>query len=84
MDEVMGTLFPLAEEVIATAPDQPRSLSPESIRESADHPNLSTTHNLGEALQLIAAKPMTTFITGSLYLVGEALAVFSAPTEPRV
>jgi dihydrofolate synthase/folylpolyglutamate synthase len=77
MDEVIGTLFPLAQEVIATAPDQPRSLSPESIRESADHPNLRTAPQLKDALKMAEAKPMTTFITGSLYLVGEALAAFS-------
>jgi dihydrofolate synthase/folylpolyglutamate synthase len=77
MDEVIGTLFPLAAEVIATAPDQPRSLSPEAIRESADHPNLQTAPNLIEALEIAQTKPMTTFITGSLYLVGEAHAIFA-------
>jgi dihydrofolate synthase/folylpolyglutamate synthase len=76
MDEVMGTLFPLAKEIMATAPDQPRALSPEAIRESADHANVHTAGNLHEALEMARATPMTTFITGSLYLVGEALALF--------
>jgi len=78
MDEVIGTLFPLAAEVIVTAPDQPRSLSPEAIREGADHPRLRLAPTLTDALTMADKEPLTTFITGSLYLVGEALAIFRA------
>ena len=78
MDEVIGTLFPLAAEVIVTAPDQPRSLSPEAIREGADHPNLRIAASLTQAVDIARREPMTTFVTGSLYLVGEALALLSS------
>jgi dihydrofolate synthase/folylpolyglutamate synthase len=72
VDEVTNTLFPLAEEVILTAPNQPRALNPESLAEAVEHPNLRVAASLHEALTMIAAKPMTTFVTGSLFLVGEA------------
>ena len=72
VDEVTNTLFPLADEVILTAPDQPRALNPESLAEVVDHPNVRVAANLEEALSMGNVKPMTTFITGSLYLVGEA------------
>jgi dihydrofolate synthase/folylpolyglutamate synthase len=80
VDEVIGTLFPLAAEVVLTAPDQPRALSPISLAElaeAADHPNIRIAGSLGEALGMIREKPMTTFITGSLFVVGEARAAFS-------
>jgi dihydrofolate synthase/folylpolyglutamate synthase len=72
VDEVTNTLFPLAAEVIVTAPDQPRALNPQSLAEVAEHPRLFITATLAEALLLADAEPMTTFITGSLFLVGEA------------
>ena len=72
VEEVTNTLFPLAQEVIVTAPDQPRALSPESLAPMIDHPNVRTSPNLAAALELARRKPMTTFVTGSLFLVGEA------------
>jgi dihydrofolate synthase/folylpolyglutamate synthase len=76
VDEVIGILFPLADEVVLTAPDQPRALNPASLAQAADHPNLRIAATIGEAIRMIREKPMTTFITGSLFLVGEARAVF--------
>jgi dihydrofolate synthase/folylpolyglutamate synthase len=76
VDEVTATLFPLAAEVIVTSPDQPRALAPEALAGAVQHPNLKSAPRLPEALRLAAEKPMTTFITGSLFLVGEARAVF--------
>jgi dihydrofolate synthase/folylpolyglutamate synthase len=78
LDEVTNTLFPLAKQVIATAPNQPRALSPESLAEVVDHPNFRTAPTLRDALAMAAREPMTTFITGSLFLVGEARAIFSS------
>ncbi len=75
VDEVIGVLFPLASEVILTAPDQPRALNPASLAEVADHPNLRVAAAVGEAIAMAREKPMTTFITGSLFLVGEARAL---------
>jgi len=74
VDEVTNTLFPLAKEVIVTAPDQPRALNPESLAEITEHPDLKTAATLSDALSMARLNPMTTFITGSLFLVGEARA----------
>jgi len=74
VDEVIGTLFPLAAEVILTAPEQPRALNPESIAQASDHPKLRIAANITDALRMARDKPMTTFVTGSLFLVGEARA----------
>jgi dihydrofolate synthase / folylpolyglutamate synthase len=72
VDEVIGTLFPLAAEVILTAPDQPRALNPESLAVASDHPNLRLAATIGDALRIARNEPMTTFVTGSLFLTGEA------------
>jgi dihydrofolate synthase/folylpolyglutamate synthase len=71
VDEVIGTLFPLAAEVILTAPDQPRALNPDSLARDVDHPNLRVAATVTDALRMTREKPMTTFVTGSLFLVGE-------------
>ena len=76
IDEVTETLFPLAQEVVITAPDQPRALNPEALAEVCGHPNVRTATCLRDALSLSAGRPMTTFITGSLYLVGEARGIY--------
>lgn len=75
VDEVIGTLFPLADEVILTAPDQPRALNPESIAQVSDHPSLTIAATISDALRIARETPMTTFVTGSLFLVGEARAL---------
>jgi dihydrofolate synthase/folylpolyglutamate synthase len=74
VEEVCGILFPRAAQVIATAPDQPRALHPQAILEIAGHPDLRTSASLGEALDMVrdAGPADAIFITGSLYLVGEA------------
>ena len=79
VEEITNTLFPLAREVIVTAPDQPRALNPESLAEFSEHPDLKIAAALREALEMAQATPMTTFITGSLFLVGEARALLAGP-----
>jgi dihydrofolate synthase/folylpolyglutamate synthase len=78
VEEVCGILFPLAQEVIATAPDQPRALHPQAIVGLTDHPNMRTASSLDEALELVrdTGAGDVVVITGSLYLVGEARARF--------
>ncbi len=71
VDEVAETLFPLATEIILTAPKQPRSLAPESLAAFAEVP-FRIADGIREALEMASNPPMTTFVTGSLYLVGEA------------
>jgi dihydrofolate synthase/folylpolyglutamate synthase len=75
VEEVTETLFPLAEEVILTAPDQPRAVSPESLAPMLEHPAIRIAGDVREALRMAGERPMTTFVTGSLFLVGEARAV---------
>jgi dihydrofolate synthase/folylpolyglutamate synthase len=73
--EITGILFPLARQVIATAPQQARAMRPEVIAEIADYPAVSTAPALAEALAMAragAAADDVILITGSLFLVGEA------------
>jgi dihydrofolate synthase / folylpolyglutamate synthase len=74
VSEVAGILFPLADEVIATAPDQARAVRPELIAELGSHPRLRVAPRLAGALALLeeCAPDDIVFVTGSLYLVGEA------------
>jgi len=75
--EMAAILFPLAAEIIATAPAHPRAVRPELIRELADHPRIRIAATVPEALVMAAeAGPEDViFITGSLFLVGEARAL---------
>ncbi|MBI4875937.1 MAG: bifunctional folylpolyglutamate synthase/dihydrofolate synthase [Acidobacteria bacterium] len=74
--EMAGILAPVAGEVILTAPAQARAVRPEVLRELFDHPRRRTAAGLEEALALLSeAGPQdAVFITGSLFLVGEARA----------
>ena len=74
VDEIGGILFPLAEQVIVTAPRQARALSPEAIRQVVEHHDLRTAATLHDALTMVqdAAPQDVIFITGSLFLVAEA------------
>ena len=75
--EIAGILFPLASQVIVTAPRQSRALAPESLRAVADHANLLIAPTLEDALRWIedAGPDEVIFITGSLFLVAEARAL---------
>ena len=76
VEEVTGLLFPLAHCVILTAPDNPRELRPESLHEH--FPNAMVASTLTAALETVrrlAAPEDAVFITGSLFLVGEARAL---------
>jgi dihydrofolate synthase/folylpolyglutamate synthase len=73
--EIGDTLGPLAAEVILTTVDSPRALRPEALRGVfADSPVRIASH-LADALEIVRreADPAdAVFITGSLFLVGEA------------
>jgi dihydrofolate synthase/folylpolyglutamate synthase len=75
--EVAGILFPAAAEAILTAPDHPRAVRAGAIRELVDHPRLRVAPDLAQALEIVRQAPRddAIFITGSLYLVGEARAL---------
>jgi dihydrofolate synthase/folylpolyglutamate synthase len=72
--EISGILFPLAGQVIVTAPRQARALAPETMRQISDHPNLAIAPGIEAALALVAdaAPGDVIFVTGSLFLVAEA------------
>lgn len=76
VEEVTNTLFPLAAEVIVTEPEQPRAVNRESLAGMIDHPHIRTAENIRQAIQMAREAPMTTFVTGSLFLVGEARALY--------
>jgi dihydrofolate synthase/folylpolyglutamate synthase len=75
VEEMAAALFPKFREVIVTAPAQQRSLWPEAFLGLVDHPALSSAPGLGEAIGR-AGNAETIFISGSLFLVGEAIEFF--------
>jgi dihydrofolate synthase/folylpolyglutamate synthase len=73
--EMGAILFPLADELILTAADSPRSMPPEELAALA--PRGRAVPNIVEALKLVASEASADdmiVITGSLFLVGEARA----------
>jgi dihydrofolate synthase/folylpolyglutamate synthase len=77
VEEMAAILFPRAGHVIVTAPAQARALRPESIRGLADHESIQVAPDISAALKLAlkAAPEDAIFVTGSLFLVGEARAL---------
>jgi dihydrofolate synthase/folylpolyglutamate synthase len=73
IDEMAAMLFPLACKIIATQPDNSRALPSEKI----PAPEAVITHTVAEAIQLAKRAPPgdAVFITGSLFVVGEARAL---------
>jgi dihydrofolate synthase/folylpolyglutamate synthase len=76
VDEVAGLLFPLAAEVVLTAPSTSRAISASQLEEiTAHYANRSTTiPDASEAIDYVLSKAKpddVIFITGSLYLVGQ-------------
>jgi dihydrofolate synthase / folylpolyglutamate synthase len=81
--EMAEILFPLADRVIATRADNPRSANPEEIREAA----VRTSTKIEAAADVAAGIEMAktgaqsdsvVVITGSIYIVGEAMRLLSA------
>ena len=78
--EMTEILFPLAERVIATQPENPRAASPEEIREAAKRTNveIETIADVKAALNRareVAGSRAIVVVTGSIYLVGEAMQI---------
>jgi dihydrofolate synthase/folylpolyglutamate synthase len=83
ISEMIEILFPLAERVIATRPENPRSASPEEIREAAVRTGteVELAPEVAAALQrarVLAGPTGVVVITGSIYLVGEAMRIVNA------
>jgi dihydrofolate synthase / folylpolyglutamate synthase len=81
--EMAEILFPLADRVIATRADNPRSASPEEIREAARRTStpIEEASDVAAAIKLerMSARPdAVVVITGSIYIVGEAMRLLGA------
>jgi dihydrofolate synthase/folylpolyglutamate synthase len=77
IEEVTSELFPLAERVIATAPNFTRALRPEAILALTEHPHSAPAETVRQAIEMArtAPKDAIVFFTGSLFLVGEVRAL---------
>jgi dihydrofolate synthase/folylpolyglutamate synthase len=76
--EMAEILFPLAARVIATRADNPRSATPEEIREAAVRTgtDIEDSVDMASALEracLLAESQGVVVVTGSIYIVGEAM-----------
>ena len=78
ISEMMEILFPLALRVIATRPENPRAASPEEIQQAAHRTGaeIETVADVKRALErarVLAGAETAIVVTGSIYLVGEAV-----------
>jgi dihydrofolate synthase/folylpolyglutamate synthase len=83
ISEMTEILFPLAERVIATRPENPRAASPEEIQQAAARTGteIELIEDVEPALErarTLAGKDGLVVITGSIYLVGEVMRLFAA------
>ena len=81
--EMAEILFPLADRVIATRADNPRSASPEEIRAAALRTStpIEEAPDVAAAIELVrtsARADAVVVITGSIYIVGEAMRLLGA------
>ena len=77
VQEITESLFPLAQHLVLTKPDSPRAITPESLLEATQHADAEITHSVPDAVRIALRAPAGTvvFLTGSLYVVGEARAL---------
>jgi dihydrofolate synthase/folylpolyglutamate synthase len=78
ISEMCEILFPLAERVITTQAENPRSATPQEIRDAAHrtHADIELSANVASALaraRELAGTDGIIVITGSIYIVGEAM-----------
>jgi dihydrofolate synthase/folylpolyglutamate synthase len=83
ISEMTEILFPLAERVIATQPENPRSASPEEIQQAAVRTGIeveaiSDVASALERAKVLAGRTGVVVITGSIYLVGEVMRLIGA------
>jgi dihydrofolate synthase/folylpolyglutamate synthase len=78
ISEMTEILFPLADRVIATRPENPRAASPEEIQQAAARTGVEIeavedVHQAVERARVLAQAGTVVVITGSIYLVGEVM-----------
>jgi dihydrofolate synthase/folylpolyglutamate synthase len=84
--EIAEILFPLAEHVVATVADNPRSATPDEIGEAAvrTHSQIEPRPDVPAAItraRELAGTDGIIVITGSIYIVGEAMRVLGVSVE---
>jgi len=82
--EIAEILFPLAERVIATRAENPRSASPEEIQDAAARTGAEVIIEPTVSAALVRASRLVrrdgiVVVTGSIYVVGEALRALITP-----
>jgi dihydrofolate synthase/folylpolyglutamate synthase len=82
MQEITEILFPIAENVIVTHANNPRSASPSEIRQAAQRVaagvNMQDAEDVASALALarkLAGSAGLIIVTGSIHVVGEAMRI---------
>ena len=83
ISEMTQILFPMAERVIVTRPENPRAASPEEIQEmgSRTGAEIATVTDVKEAFDRAVAsagRDAVVVVTGSIYLVGEVIQLLEA------
>jgi dihydrofolate synthase/folylpolyglutamate synthase len=86
INEISEILFPIAERVIATHADNPRSATSEEIREAAarTHTEIDLCGDVTAALErarILARPDGIVVVTGSIYVVGEAMRALGVPGD---
>lgn len=86
INEIAEILFPLAERVIATSAENPRSATPEEIRQAAARiqADIECCPDVPSALDRareLASDDGIVVITGSIYIVGEAMRALGVSVE---
>ena len=83
ISEMAEIIFPLAEQVIATRPENPRAASPEEIQQAAARTGVEIeavddAQCAVERARALAKPGTVVVITGSIYLVGEVMRTVGA------
>src|SRR5208337_1174380 len=83
ISEMAEILFPLADRVIATRPANPRAASPEEILQAGARTGVAIdavedVEGAVERARSLASAGTVVVITGSIYLVGEAMSIVGA------
>jgi dihydrofolate synthase/folylpolyglutamate synthase len=86
ISEIAEILFPLADRVIATHADNPRAATPAEIREAANRVavDIDDAPDMPSALaqaRVVAGTRGLVVVTGSIYIVGEAMRTLGARIE---
>ncbi len=86
--EIAEILFPLAESVIATCAENPRAATPEEIREAASRTGseIIASPDVESALErarALASADGIVVVTGSIYVVGEAMRALDMESDGK-